>query len=79
VILGWTDGSRPAVDRIWVDAVTGVILRWLHLPPVFADASGRTIPSEILVNSIEFDLSIQDETFNQNSQLADWVETTPAP
>jgi hypothetical protein len=74
VILSWTDGSRPTVDRIWIDAMEGVILRYVHVPPAYADASGKTIPSEIVVNSIQFDIDIPGETFNLNASTADWIE-----
>ena len=60
VAVEWTNDENRLIDRLWIDIEKCVVLRWVHLPREFAEASGRIIPSEILITSIVF-----DETFDQ--------------
>jgi hypothetical protein len=51
------DGAR---HRAWVDALTGVVLRWQRYDP----ADPRTLVEEVILTSIEFDADFPDESYS---------------
>ena len=63
VVFAWADDQNHVIDRFWIDAEKCVVLRWVHLPREFADASGKIVPSEITITSIVFDEVFEDNLF----------------
>lgn len=76
VAVDWTDDEGHLVDRFWIDAYTGVILRWVHIPKEYPDASGKVIPSEIEITAIAYDIDFPPETFDTTAPTA--YEFSPA-
>jgi hypothetical protein len=69
VAVDWTNDEDHIVDRFWIDAYTGVILRWVHIPKEYPDASGRVIPSEIEITAIAYDIDFPAETFDPTALI----------
>ena len=60
VIIEWSRGTGVVIDRLWVDAQTGVVLRWLN----FSKPGGQAISSEMYVNAILIDPSLPEQAFS---------------
>ncbi len=52
LIVEWESSSGRREDRLWVDTVMGLVLRWQHLLPEAADSSGYVTPSEIQLTAL---------------------------
>jgi hypothetical protein len=59
VILEWSREEEVVIDRFWIDAQTGVILRWLN----FSKPGGQAINSEMSVTSILIDPNLPEQAF----------------
>ncbi len=60
VVTEWGREEGVLVDRFWVDAQTGVILRWLN----FSKPGGQAVNSEMYVTSILIDPSLPEQAFS---------------
>jgi Tol biopolymer transport system component/LysM repeat protein len=52
LVVEWESSSGRREDRLWVDTVTGLVLRWQHLLPEAADSSGYVTLSEIQLTAL---------------------------
>lgn len=52
LVVEWVSPTGRREDRLWVDTVTGLVLRWQHLLPEAADASGFVTPTEIQLTGL---------------------------
>lgn len=67
IVVDWKNDDGHLIDRFWIDASTGVLLRWKHFPVEYPDASGLVIPSEIVITSIAFDMDLPTSLFNPHA------------
>jgi hypothetical protein len=63
VIMEWSREEGVLIDRFWIDAQTGVILRWLN----FSKPGGQAISSEMYVTSILIDPNLPEQAFSLGS------------
>ena len=61
LVVDWAPPEGSSVDRLWVDAQTGVVLRWQN----FGKSGGGRIQQDIIVNAIEYDAEFPSELFDQ--------------
>ena len=57
--------DMPVFDRLWIDAQTGVILRFVS----FGKPPGGPLDTEVLVNAIEYDLAFGEAVFEVEGVL----------
>jgi len=60
VVVDWQlsdQGGR--IDRFWIDADTGIILRWQN----FGKSGGELVTVEYVINTINYNVSFPDELF----------------
>jgi hypothetical protein len=57
----------PVIDRIWLDAATGVILRYIN----FGKPAGGPINVEITTTAVQIDEMLPEAAFNLGSSLPD--------
>jgi hypothetical protein len=80
VAVEWRDDERRLIDRFWIEAERCVILRWVHLPQEYAEASGEILPVEVAITAIVFDEQFNTGLFALESSLSlDFVEEFDAP
>ena len=60
LIVDWSRQPGVRVDRMWVDAQTGVILRWQN----FSKEGGDALASDLTINSIQYSEGYPAEMFS---------------
>jgi len=65
VILEWSREEGVVIDRFWIDAQTGVVLRWLN----FSKPGGQAVSSEMFATSILIDPNLPDQAFQLGSDI----------
>ena len=61
VVVEWSMPDGQRIDRFWVDARTGVILRQQN----YGKGGGGALTGEIVLNAIQYDLDFPPETFER--------------
>ena len=80
VAVEWTDDENRLIDRFWIEAERCVILKWVHLPREYAEASGEVQPVEVVITAIVFDEQFNQGLFALESSLSlDFVDDLDAP
>ncbi len=79
LVADWTTNDGARVDRFWIDAQTGVALRWQN----FGKGGGAQVQSEYVINSIQYDAEFPSELFDQqllsNPYFAGGWQGNPEP
>jgi hypothetical protein len=78
IVVNWMNDQGRLIDRLWIDAEKGVILRWQHLIEEYPDAQGRVTPSEILITAIAYDVDFSATTFSGDGLSGAIFEQGPA-
>jgi hypothetical protein len=73
VLEYYRDNNELVIDRFWVDAATGVILRAIN----FTKAGGGAMNSQIEATAVLFDLPLDDSLFTLGAPLP--AEFSPGP
>lgn len=79
LVADWTTNDGARVDRFWIDAQTGVVLRWQN----FGKSGGGQVQHEYVINSIQYDAEFPSELFDQqllsNPYFAGGWQGNPEP
>ena len=86
LLVDWFNEQGGREARLWVDAVTGVVLRWQQ----FADLDLQTVVSDVVVTAIDYDHTLREGLFDpqipwqggfalDEQALPPTADATPAP
>ena len=73
VLLDWSYTPGAVADRFWVDAATGVILRWQN----FGKGGLQGLNTEMFITKIEYDLQFPESIFSINALLPENFAIAP--
>jgi hypothetical protein len=63
LVVDWAPPQGTTVDRLWVDVLTGVVLRWQN----FGKTGGERVEQDYQIHQIQYDAEFPSELFDQQS------------